>query len=61
MVRKATVTEHGMFMFGGLNEKGHPTDDLFWITPDTVQNSKHISKKNGEFKIGAAYKAEVRF
>ena len=61
LIRKPTVTDHGMYMFGGMNEKGHPTEDLFWITPDMVVNSKNISTKNGEFKEGPLHKAEVRF
>lgn len=50
LIRKPSVAEQGMYMFGGINEKGNQTDDLYWIVPDLKNNSKGLNKQNGEYK-----------
>ena len=47
---KQTVIDQGMYMFGGLDEKGKPTSDLFWINFDVNYNLKTLSPITGEFK-----------
>ena len=47
---KQTVIDQGMYMFGGLDEKGKPTSDLFWINFDVNHNLKTLSPITGEFK-----------
>ena len=59
LVKKPTLTEQGMYMFGGINQDGNQTDDLYWITPDIKNNSKCISNKLGEYK-GANVKPELK-
>ena len=37
-------------MFGGLDEKGNPCDDLYWIKFDWNHNLKSVSPTLGEYK-----------
>ena len=47
---KATIRDQGMYMFGGLDEKGKPTDDLYWITFDVNHNLRCVLPTIGEYK-----------
>ena len=59
LVRNGTVAEQGMYMFGGIDELGNPTDDLYWVAPDIKANGRILNNKTGEFK--GTLNPEVRF
>lgn len=50
LIRKPTVPDQGMYMFGGIDERDLQTDDLYFIVPDVKTNAKNINAKTGEFK-----------
>ena len=60
LIRRPSVSEHGMYMFGGINAEGNQTEDLYWITPDIKNNAKCINNKTGEYK-GGNLKPELKF
>ena len=48
-------------MFGGVDEDGNPTEDLYFISPDFKFNGKVINNKTGEYKNTNINKPEVKF
>ena len=55
---RMSIPEQGMYLFGGLSEKGKPTDDLYWIKYDLNYNLKCLSPITGEYKNNM--KPEIR-
>lgn len=55
----STVVEHGFYIFGGLDQDGGPTNDLYWVKPDLKTNLRCVSSKNGDLK--GMTKAEIKF
>ena len=49
-----------MFMFGGIDAEGNPTDDLYFITSDYKSNAKCINNKTGDYKSTNILKPEVK-
>jgi len=47
---RQTLNEQGMYMFGGLDQDGKPTDDLYFITFDHESNIKCVVPTSGEYK-----------
>ena len=45
----AAIGSNGFFVFGGLDEKRQPTNDLYFFRPEFKNNSKVIQKATGEF------------
>ena len=50
LLRKSKVIETGFYCFGGIDESGSHSDDLYWIQPDFKANESIISKKHGDYK-----------
>jgi hypothetical protein len=55
----STVAEHGFYVFGGLDQDGGPTNDLYWVKPDLKSNLRFVSQKNGDLK--GVNKIEIKF
>ena len=40
---------NGFFVFGGLDEKKLPTNDLYYFRPEIKHNGKTVNKQTGEY------------